>query len=138
MADHFDDLGGAAGADLAVDALDEVEGAGPKFPAPPLVADAVVPEGGTGEGRVWKGSVADEAAGGVSVEGKEEGDEEVVSVPEGFVRLLSDLGVGGGVHQEHAKEHDVTCDAAGLRVVDLDCGQGSYLGPLNVEKAVMD
>lgn len=38
----------------------------------------------------------------MGVEAEEEGDEEVVRVPEGFERLLSDFGVRGGVHEEHA------------------------------------
>ena len=135
VADHFEDGGGAAGADLAVDALEEVEAAGPEFPAPALVADAVRPEVGAGEGGVGEFGVAHEAAGGVGVEGEEEGDEEVVRVPECFERLLPDLGVGGGVHEEHAEEHDVAGDAADLGVVDLDRGDGADLGLFDVEEA---
>jgi len=59
----------------------------------------------------------------------------VVGVPEGLVRLLSDLDMGGSEHHEHAKQHDVPCYATRLRVVYLNCALGSYLVPLNVEEA---
>ena len=102
VADHFGDPGFAASADLAVDALDEVEAAAEEFPAPAFVADAVGPEHLAREGGVGGGGVADEAACGVSVHAEEEGDEEVVGIPECLVRLLADFVVGGGVHEEHA------------------------------------
>ena len=135
VADHLEDGGGAPRADLAVDALEEVESAGPEFPAPALVADAVRPEVVAGEGGEGEFGVAHEAAGGVGVEGEKEGNEEVVRVPERFEGLLPDLGVRGGVHEEHAEEHDVAGDAAGLGVVDFDGGDGADLGLFDVEEA---
>ena len=39
-----------------------------------------------------------------------------------------------GVHQKHAKEHDVASDAAGLRVMDLYCCFRSQLVLLNIEE----
>lgn len=134
VADDFGDFGFAAGADFAVDALDEVEASGEEFPAPAFVADAVIPEHLAGEGRVGVRGVADETACGVGVHAEEEGDEEVVGIPEGFVGLLADLVVGGGVHEEHAEEHDMTSDATSLGVVDLDGGLRTELSLFDVEE----
>ncbi len=58
-----------------------------------------------------------------------------MGVPEGLERLLPDAMVRRGVHEEHAKEHDVACDAAGLSIVDLDRGDRTDLRLLNVEEA---
>jgi len=135
VADDFDDLGRAPRVDFAVEALEQVDATAPELPPPALVADAVVPEVGAGEGGVGVGAVADEAVGGVGVEAKQEGDEEVVRVPERLERLLPDFGVRGGVHQKHAEEHDVPCDAAGLSVVDPDGSVRSDLGPFDIEEA---
>ena len=97
--DHLGDLGFAAGADFPVDALDEVQTAAEELPPPALVADAVRPEHLAREGGVGGGRVTHEAAGGVSVHAEEEGDEEVVGVPERLVGLLADLVMGGRVHE---------------------------------------
>ena len=135
MADDFEDLGASSGSDFSVDSLHEVDPSGPEFPAPALVSDAVCPEHVATEGGVGDFGVADEAAGGVGVEGEEEGDEEVVRVPEGFEGLLADSGVCGCVHEEHAEEHYMACYATRLSVVDLDGGDWAKLGFLNVEEA---
>ena len=134
VADHFGDLGRPPRVDLAVDALDEVDAAAPELPAPAFVTDAMLPEIVAGERRERRFGVSDEAAGRVRVEPEEEGDEEVVRVPERFEGLLADLCVGGGVHQQHAKEHDMPGDPADLGVVDLHGGFGSELGALDVEE----
>ena len=99
MTDHFGDLRRTAGVDFAVDALHQVDGTAPKFPAPAFIAKAVVPERRAGEGRVRERSVPYETSSGVSVEGKEERNKKVVGIPEGFVGLLADFGVGGGEHE---------------------------------------
>lgn len=124
----------AAGADLAIEALEEVDAAGPKLPAPAEVADAVGPIGVPGEGREGLGRVADEAADGVGVKGQEEGDEEVMGVPESLKRLLADAGVGRRVHEQHAQQHDVAGDAARLGVVNLEGADGANLRPLDIVK----
>ena len=134
VADNFGDLGGAAGPDFAVDALDEVYTAADELPAPAFVANAVIPEACAGERRVSVDGVADEAACGVGVHAEEERDEEMMGVPEGFEGLLPDLVVCRGVHEEHAEEHDVTCDATGLGVVDLYGSFRADLGAFNVEE----
>ena len=103
VANDFGDFGGAAGANFAVDAFEEVEAAAPEFPAPALVADAVVPEVLAGEWGVGVEGVADEAACSVGVHGEKEGDEEVVGVPECLEGLLADLVVCSGVNEEHAE-----------------------------------
>ena len=132
--DYFGDFGGTAGADFAIDPFEEVEATAPEFPAPALVADAVVPEVFAREGGVGVDRVANEAACGVGVHGEEEGDEEVVSVPEGFEGLLTDLVVCGGVHEEHTEEHDVASDTASLGVVNLDSSFRPDLTTLHVEE----
>jgi hypothetical protein len=73
-----------------------------------------------GERRVRLRRVADKAAGGVGVEGQQEGHEQVVGVPEGLEGLLADAMVRGGVDQHHAEQHDMAGDAAGLGEVYLD------------------
>lgn len=104
---------------FAVDALAEVDSAADEFPAPTFVADAVVPERCTVKGGVGCLGIANEAPRGMGVESKEEGNEEMMCVPERLVRLLPDLGVGGRKHQQHAQEHYMPCDATHLGVVYL-------------------
>ncbi len=58
-----------------------------------------------------------------------------MGVPERFVRLLSDLDMGGGKHHEHAEQHDVPCYATRLRVMYLDCALRSNLVPFHIEEA---
>jgi len=135
VANHTHDVRLAPRPDLAIDTLEQIGSSGPQFPAPALVANAVRPEVLAGKGRDGGSDVADEAAGCVGVEGEEEGDEEMVCVPEGLERLLADVGVRGGVHEKHAEEHDVAGDAAGLGVVDLDGGFRADLGAFDVEEA---
>lgn len=136
VADHAGDLGFTNSTDLAIQALEEVKAACPKLPAPAEVADAVLPVLLTVKRREAVGSVADEAANRVGVQGEEEGDEEVVSVPKGLEGLLSDSVVGCRVHQKHAKEHDMAGDTARLGVVNLDCRYGSDLCLFNVVETV--
>ena len=95
----------------------------------------MIPEGRTGERGVRKLRVADEASGGMGIEGEKERDKEVVGVPECFVRLLADSDVGGREHHEHAEQHYVTGYAAGLSVVYLHCCLRSYLVPFNIKEA---
>ena len=58
-----------------------------------------------------------------------------MSVPKGFEGLLANLVVCCGVHEKHAKKHDVTSDATSLSVMNLYSSLGSNLRALNVEKA---
>ena len=90
VADDAGDLGLATSADLAVQTLDEIGTTAKELPSPALVADAVVPVFCASKRRDGVGLVAHEAAHGVRVETQQEGDEEVVSVPERLKRLLSD------------------------------------------------
>lgn len=95
----------------------------------------MIPEGLASKWRVGQLAISYEALGSVRVQSEEEWDEEVVCVPKGFVRLLSDFDMGGGEHHEHAEQHDVPCDATRLRVMYLDCAFVSYLVPFHVKKA---
>src|SRR3569833_90987 len=98
MTDDAGNLGLSPGTHFAVQALNQVETASKELPAPTFVPQAVFPELLPGEGRYRVAGVAHETADGMSVEGEEEGNEQVVSVPERFEGLLPDLRVGGGVH----------------------------------------
>ncbi len=134
--DHLGDLGRAARRDGPVDALRQVEPAGDQLPPPAFVSDAVGPEGIPGERRERLGGVPDEAARRVGVEPEEEGDEQVMSVPERFVGLLPDLRMRGGEHQQHAEEHHMPGDAPGVGVVDLHGRRRPELISFHIEEAI--
>lgn len=70
----------------------------------------------------------------MGVEAEEEGNEEVVDIPECLEGLLADFGVRGGIHQEHAKEHHVSGDATGFGIVNLDSCDGANLRLLDIEE----
>ena len=71
----------------------------------------------------------------MGIESQEEGNEQMVGIPERLVGLLPYLGMSGRKHEEHAEEHDMTCDTARLSVVYLNCRLLSDLTPFNIEKA---
>jgi hypothetical protein len=73
----------------------------------------------------------------VGVHAEQERDEEVVSVPKGLERLLSDPVVRSGVDQEHAEQHDVSSDTTSFGVVDLKRNLRTDLHALNVEEATV-
>ena len=124
MPDDTGDLGVAKSTDLTVQTLDEIQATGPELPPPSEITDTYGPVRVARERRDWERGAAHEASDGVRVQAEEEGDEEVVRVPERLERLLSDAVVRGRVHEHHAQEHHMSRNAAGFRVVDL---QGSYL-----------
>ncbi len=134
VADHFGDFRFSSSTDFTVDTFDEVQAAAEEFPAPAFVADAVGPEHLACEGGVRVSAVPDEAARSMGVHAKQEGDEEVVRVPEGLVGLLADLMVGSGVHEKHAQKHHMTRYSASLSIVDLDRRLRTKLGFLDVEE----
>lgn len=137
MLDDTGDLGLADGTNLTVQTLKEVEAASPKLPSPTQVPNAVVPVILTSEGRNRGSRVTHEATNGVSVKAEEERDEQMVCVPEGLERLLSDAMVGGRVHQKHAQKHNVPSHTAGLDVVNLNGRNGTNLGFLDIIEAAM-
>lgn len=75
----------------------------------------------SGEWRISLCGIAHETSNRVGVQAQQEWDEEVVSVPERFVGLLSDTVVGSCVHEQHAKQHDMTRYTTSISVVDLHC-----------------
>jgi hypothetical protein len=95
----------------------------------------VVPERGSCKGRVWIDGVTDETSRGVGVHSEEERNKEVMCVPESLKGLLTNLCMGGRIHQEHAEEHDMACYTTNFRVVDLNGCDLSDLSPLNIEEA---
>jgi len=58
----------------------------------------------------------------------------MMHVPKRLVTLLPDLVVCSGVHEEHAEEHDMSCNASGLLVVDLHRGLSAELVAFHVEE----
>ena len=136
MSDNLDNLRLPPRTNFAVETLNQVDAAAKQLPAPALVADAVVPEVGTGKGRPWIGGVTHEAAGSVGVHAEQEGNEEVMRIPKRLVRLLANLVVSGRVHEQHAEKHDVPGNAAGLAVVNLHGPFRPYLRLFDIEEAV--
>jgi hypothetical protein len=137
VTDNLDNLGLSPTADLAVQTVAKIETATDKLPSPAFVANAVGPEVLLVKWGEVGNSVTDEAAGCMCVHAEQEWNEEVVSVPESLKRLLSDPVVGGGVDQEHAKQHDVAGDTTSLGVMDFESNLRSYLNALNVEEATV-
>lgn len=135
MANDTGNLGSTASTDLTVETLNQVDTATKQLPSPTFVTDTVLPEDLTGERRECVGGVTDEAAHSVRVHAQQEGDEQVVSVPERLERLLPNSVVGSRVHQQHAEKHHVSSNSTGLGVVNLERQHGSNLRPLNIEEA---
>lgn len=135
MTNDLGDLRLSSCSNLTVQPLNQVETTGPEFPSPTLIPNAVIPEWFACERREWIYAVSHEAASGVGIHGEEEWDEEVMCVPEGLERLLTDAGVRSGVHEEHTQEHDMAGDATSLGIVDLYRKLWSNLRFLNIEEA---
>jgi hypothetical protein len=102
VADDLDNLGLASAADLSVETVHEVQTAADKLPSPALVTNAVGPEVVVIERGKGRSCVTHEAASGMRVHAKQEWDKQMMRVPEGLERLLSDPVVGCRVHQKHA------------------------------------
>ena len=105
--------------DLSVQPLSQIDATSPQLPSPTLVSDAVSPKLLSGKGRKRQLRVADETTGSMGIHGQQKRNKQMMRVPERLERLLSDLGVRRGVHQQHAQQHDMTGDAPNLRIVNL-------------------
>jgi hypothetical protein len=79
-------------------------------------------------------TIADEAPSGVCVDTDHEEEREVMCIPEGLEALVANFMVGGGVHEEHDKEHEMTSDTTWLFVVDILCTLLSDLSSFDVNK----
>jgi hypothetical protein len=79
-------------------------------------------------------TIADEAASGMCVDTDHEEEREVMCIPESLEALVANLMVGGGVHEDHDKEHEMTSDTTWLFVVDILCTLLSDLSSLDVNK----
>lgn len=134
MTNNFNDLGLPPAADLTVQTIEQVQSTSYKLPSPSFVSNTMGPEVLLVEWRPGRNSVTHEAACGVRVHAEQEWDEEMVSVPEGLKGLLSNPVVGRGIDQQHAKQHDVSSDAASFCVVDLESDLRSDLALLDVEE----
>ena len=135
VADDLDDLCLAPAADLSVEAVEKIKATTDKLPSPTFVTDTMGPEVVMIERRKSRGSVTDEAASRVRVHAEKEWDKQVMCVPKRLERLLSDPVMSCGIDQEHTQQHDVSCDATSLCVVNLKSDLGSDLHTFNVEKA---
>lgn len=82
-----------------------------------------------------EGVIADETPGCVSVETQHKHNEQVMSVPESLEALLADLCVRGGEHQQHAEQHDMSGNTAGVGIMDLQGVQRPHLRLFHVEEA---
>lgn len=127
MADNTSNLGLTAGTDLAIQTLNQVETSSEELPPPSEITNAVRPKLLPGKWRKSIGCITNEAANGVRVESQEEGDEQMMRVPKGLERLLTDTSMSSGIHEQHAEEHHVAGDTARLRVVNLQGDNGTEL-----------
>ena len=71
----------------------------------------------------------------MGVKSEEEGNKQVMCVPESLEGLLTDFCVCGRVHKKHAEKHDMSCNTTGFGVVDLDSCDLSNLSLLDIEEA---
>jgi hypothetical protein len=136
MTNDSNNLGFSSGSDLTIDSLEEIETTSPELPSPSLVSNAMLPEVGLIEWRERYGGVTDETSSGVSVETEHKRNEEVVSIPKCFEGLLTNLGVGSRVHQDHTQEHDVSSNSTSIGVMNLNSSERSNLSSLDVKEAV--
>lgn len=138
MTDNSRDLGRPTSTDLTIETLHQVNATANELPTPTLITNAVLPEQLAGEWRESIGCVTDEAANCMRVHAEQEWNEQVVRVPERLERLLADPVVGGRVHQQHAEQHYVTRDTAGLSIVNLEREHRSNLRHLDIEEALLN
>ena len=135
MADDFRDFCRSPRVDLTVNALKEIQPSTPELPPPSLIANAVSPEWLTCERRERLYRVPDETASCMGIQSKQERNKQMVGVPKCFVGLLSYLRMSCGEHEQHAEEHYVACDPAGLSIMNLYCCSRSDLISLDIEEA---
>ena len=65
------------------------------------------------------GGVSNEAASRVGVDANHKEEGQVVGVPEYLKGLFADVGMSGGIHENHDEEHEVASDPSGLFVVNV-------------------
>jgi hypothetical protein len=92
----------------------------------------MIPERRPRQGTVWLSCIAHETSRRMGVERQQEDERQMVSIPKRFERLFSDRRVGGGIHQEHAEQHDVTSNTSGFGVVNLQRGDRSRSNSFNI------
>jgi hypothetical protein len=101
VANDLDNLSLTPAADLSVKTVHKIQTTAEELPSPALVTNAVGPEVVVIERRKLWGCVTDEATSGVRVHAEQERDKQMVRVPEGLERLLSDPVMGRCVDQKH-------------------------------------
>ena len=98
MSHDLDDLSLPPRPDFAIQSLTEIQTACHQFPPPSFVSDTVIPEVLARKWADWVHSVSHETASRMRVHRQEEGDEQMVRVPERLVALLPDLRVRRCIH----------------------------------------
>ena len=117
------ETGGSSCAVLTVHSLTEVDDTGPDDESPREISETMFGRVEREGGDVIRiDGVTDEAPGGMGVETKHEEKRKMMGIPEDFKSLVANLLVGGRVHKNHDKEHEVASNTAGLSVVDLLSG----------------
>jgi len=135
MDENLGKTGGSSSTVFPVYTFTKVDDTWPDNEPPAEVTDAVaciVEREGWLEVRL--NTIADEAPSGVCVDADHEEEREVMCIPESLEALVANLMVGGGVHEDHDKEHEMTSDTTWLFVVDILCTLLSDLSSLDVNK----
>ena len=95
----------------------------------------MTPEVVTRKRRIPERRISHKAAGCVCIQGEQEGYEKMMGVPKCLKGLLPYPIVGSGVHHQHTEQHDMSCNAANLSVMDLYGSYGPDLRPFDIEEA---
>lgn len=98
MANDLHNLSLSAGANFPIQSLNQIQSSAEKLPTPALVTDAVVPEVLSSKRRDGLRNVTHEAVGSVGVHAQQEGNEQVMGIPERFEGLLADPSMRRGVY----------------------------------------
>ena len=120
MNEDFGEPSGLPCPDFSPYPLTKIEDSGPDNKPPAKISKAVFCRiEGESCDVVGVDGVSDETASSVGVKGYHEEECEVVGIPEGLKALAADFMVGGGVHDKHDEQHEVTSDATSLFVMDI-------------------
>lgn len=121
MNENFRQSSRSSRAIFSVGALSKVNDAGPNSKSPTVVSKTVIRsvEWEVGDIGGFR-TITDKAAGSVRVQSEHEEECKMVGVPKHLERLLSDLLMSSGVHEEHDEKHEVARETASLGVMNLE------------------
>lgn len=135
MSDNLGDGGLSCGTYFSVNTLTKVQDTYPQSESPALVSNTVIPKVLSGEWRKSISSITDEASDRMGVKTEHKDESQMMGVPESLEALLTNLLVGGCVHQEHAKKHYMSSNSTGLLVVNIKGVERTNLRFLDVVEA---